>query len=138
MALILSTFLILTFGMLDLGLGVFRYHTISQAARHGARRAIVHGEMADRLSPWGPTMIDVPATANGVPIVGGATDGLQDMLVGCDLERTRIRVEWPAGSNAFDEPVRVTLTTPYEPLFSFVFADGEITLSASSTMSIAH
>jgi hypothetical protein len=139
MSIILGVFLVLTFGMLDLGVAVFRYHILSQAARHTARRAIVHGEMAGRLGPWGPTTIDVPATANGIPLVDGDNgDGVQPMLIGCDLSQTRIRAEWTGGSNAVDMPVRVTVTSPYQPIMLFIFPDAEITLSAVSTMDIAH
>ena len=138
MSLILGMFLVLTIGMLDLGIGVFRYHIVSQAARQGARRAIVHGEMANVLGQWGPSTIDVPATSNGIPIVDGPNDGIQPMLVGCDLDKTRIRVEWLGGSNALEESVRVTVTSEYKPIMLFIFPDVTIPLSASSTMQIAH
>ncbi len=139
MSIILMVFLVLTFGTLDLGIAVFRYHIVSQAARHGARRAIVHGEMADRLGVWGPVTMDVAASANGIPIVDGANnDGVQPMLVGCDLPHSRIRIEWLGGSSAPDESVRVTVTAPYRPFLLFIFPDVEVTLSATSTMIIAH
>lgn len=139
MSIILGVFLVLTFGMLDLGVAVFRYHILSQAARHAARRAIVHGDMANRLGTWGPTTIDVVATAAGIPIVDGANgDGVQPMLIGCDLSRTRIRAEWLGGSNEVDMPVRVTVTSPYQPIMLFIFPNAEITLSAVSEMDIAH
>jgi hypothetical protein len=137
-AFVLFVFLTITLGMLDLGLGVFRYHVISQAARQGARRAIVHGELATGLGVWGPTAIETTAGTAGVPIVDGADDGLQPMLVACNLDETTIRVTWPTGSNALEEPVEVTVSTTYTPLFSFIFSTGTLTLSASSTMPIAH
>jgi Flp pilus assembly protein TadG len=138
MAIVLLPFLVLTMGMLDLGVGIFRSHILAQAARHACRRAIVHGEQATALGSWGPTTIDVPATATGVPIVGDAAEGVQPMLVGCDLVQTRIVVEWLNGNNAFEEPVRVTITSPYTPVLLFIFPNGTIDLSASSTMPIAH
>ncbi len=143
MSIILMTFLVLTMGMLDMGIGVFRYHIVAQAARYGARRAIVHGDRATLLGIWGTAMIDVPANANGIPIVDGVDDegnpnGIAPMLVGCDLPQTRIRVEWLEGGNSFEQPVRVTVTSYYTPLFSFIFPDGTIELKASSTMVIAH
>ena len=144
MAIVLFWFLVLTMCMLDFGVGVFRYHILSQAARHGARRAIVHGELALPLGVWGPNTIDVPATANGIPIVGNGIvddeddhDGLQRKLRGCDLEQTRVKVEWLSGSNAVGEPVRVTVTSPYQPVL-FLNILQPIQLSASSRMTIAH
>ncbi len=138
MSIILLTFLVLTMGMLDMGIGVFRYHIVAQAARFGARRAIVHGDRATQLGSWGTAMIDVAASANGIPIVDGVDDGIAPMLVGCDLAQTRIRVEWLEGGNSFEQPVRVTLTSPYTPIFSFIFPIATIDLTATSTMGIAH
>lgn len=138
MSIILMTFLVLTMGMLDMGIGVFRYHIVAQAARFGARRAIVHGDRATQLGSWGTATIDVAANANGIPIVDGVDDGIAPMLVGCDLSQTRIRVEWLEGGNSFEQPVRVTLTSPYTPIFSFIFPIATIDLTASSTMGIAH
>ena len=141
MAIVLFWFLVLTMCMLDFGVAVFRYNVLSQAARHGARRAIVHGEMALPLGVWGPAAIDVPATANGIPIVGDGsandTDGLQRKLIGCDLDTTRIQVEWLSGSNAVGEPVRVTVTSPYQPVV-FLNILQPIQLRASSRMTVAH
>jgi hypothetical protein len=135
MSIILSVFLTLTFGMIDLGMGVYRYHILTNAACQGARRATVHGSQANVLGVWGPTTIDVPATANGIPIVDGGRDGLQNMLVGCSLPQTRIKVEWIDGSNAEGKRVRVTVTSPYRPFMPFLQA---VTLIAASTMQIAH
>ncbi len=54
-AIILPVFLTLILGMLDLSTGVFRHQLVSQAARQGVRRAIVHGKLAppqdDRMGP---------------------------------------------------------------------------------------
>ena len=56
-AIILPVFLLLIFGMIDVGMGVFRNNLLSEAARHGARQAIVHGAFAPTGwdgGPWGP------------------------------------------------------------------------------------
>jgi Flp pilus assembly protein TadG len=138
MSIILMTFLVLTMGMLDLGIGVFRYHIVAQAARYGARRAIVHGDKANQLGSWGTGAIDVVANANGIPIVDGADDGIAPMLVGCDLSQTQIQVQWLEGGNSYEQSVRVTVTSPYTPIFFFIFPNTTIDLTASSTMPIAH
>ena len=133
----LMLFLTLTMGTFDLGVGVFRSHILSQVARQGARRAAVHGERATGLGSWGPAQIDVTGNAAGVPIVDGP-DGIQGMLVGCDLAQTQIKVEWLDGDNKIDQKVKVTVTSPYQPVLSFIFGNDQSTLSASSTMRIAH
>lgn len=135
LAIVLSAFVVLTFGMLDLGIGVFRYHVLSNAARQAARRAIVHGAYATALGPWGPATIDVTADASGTPIIDGDGDGIQEMLVGCDLANTTVELEWIDASNAERKRVRATVTSPYRPFMFFLVP---VTLSASSTMPIAH
>jgi Flp pilus assembly protein TadG len=136
MAIVLGVFLTLTMGMLDLGIGVFRYHILANAARHGARQAIVHGAMASALGVWGPSTINVAANTSAVPIIDGA-NGLRPLLIGCNLAATQVRVEWPNG-NEVEDPVTVTVTSPYQPIMLFIFPNVPKTLSASSTMRIAH
>lgn len=132
MSVVLMVFLILTMGMLDLSIGVFRYNVIAQTARRAAREAIVHGELATALGSWGPAPVDVAASQARVP------EDIGVMLVGCDLDQTRVLIEWPAGSNGLEDPVRVTVSTTYTPIMLFVFNGDPINLSATSEMLIAH
>jgi hypothetical protein len=142
LAIILPVFIVLTFGILDLGVGMFRYHVLANAARQAARRAIVHGEHANAIiKPWGPPTINVLASDDGTPIVdghdvAGYPDGIQSLLVGCNLEETTIKLEWIDGSNALQKQVRATVTSPYTPLA--LLSLHTVTLQASSTMQIAH
>jgi hypothetical protein len=129
-------FLTLTFGMLDLGRGVFRYHILSNAARQAARRAIVHGDKATVLGTWGKATVNCTADDTGQAIVGSEEDGIQPMLVGCDLANTHITLQWIDGSNSAGSRLRATITSPYEPVMTFMLFP--ITLQASSTMQIAH
>jgi hypothetical protein len=136
-AIVLMVFLTLIFGMLDLGIAVLRYNTLSEAARQGARESIVHGKLAPAGwlgGPWGPAAIDVAASTTGVP----AVDAITPLLVGFNLDETRIRVEWPNGTNDLQQPVRVTVSSLYHPIMTFIFGNPAFNLSASSTMPIAH
>lgn len=136
-ALVLPVFLILVLGMIDLGIGVFRQGTLSQAARQGARKAAVHGKQAPSGwdgGPWGVAAIDQPLTATGVPVV----DAVKPMLASCPAADTRVLVEWPQGTNATGSSVRVTVTSDYTPLITFIFGNPRITLRATSTMLISH
>src|SRR5262245_33329594 len=63
-AFILIPLLILTVGLLDFAVGIYRYHILSEAARQLARNAIVHGQFADRLGQWGPTTYTGAADAS--------------------------------------------------------------------------
>ena len=54
-ALVLNIYMLLILGTCDLGIAVHRNNTLSQAARHGARQASVHGALAaPSMAAWGP------------------------------------------------------------------------------------
>ena len=136
MAIVTLIFLALVIGLIDVGVGVFRYHLLSEVARHGARQVIVHGEYAPsdwKGGTWGPTEIDATASDTGIPII----DALQPRLVGCDLAKTTIKVTWLEGDTKVGQRVRVTVSAPYQP-FTTLVVGRTIQLSASSTMLIAH
>ncbi|NQV28384.1 MAG: pilus assembly protein [Rhodopirellula sp.] len=130
-AIVLSVFLLLILGTLDLGIATYRYNTLSQAARQGARQAIVHGKLAPpAMTAWGP------ATYTGTAGDGSVyAQAVSPMLVGFTLSNVTIKVEWPDGGNTLQQRVRYTVTTPYQPAFFF---GSTSTLSAVSTMPIAH
>jgi hypothetical protein len=136
-AVVLLAFLIFVFGLLDLSLALLRTNLLSEASRRGARQAIIHGQMAPtgwNGGPWGPTTINVSANTSGIPIV----DEIQPLLVGMDLSKTTIKVEWIDGGNAVGQRVRATISGSYQPMITFIFGKPSIPLSASSTMPIAH
>jgi Flp pilus assembly protein TadG len=122
-------------GTLDLGIGIFRYHVVSEAARQGARQAIVHGSLAPpQAAQWGPTTVTSPASASGVPLV----DAVSPLLVGFDLTQTQVTGEWIDGASDPGKRVRVTVSTPYRPMITFVFGNPSYTLTGSSTMPVTH
>jgi hypothetical protein len=141
-ALVLPVFLTLVVGMLDLGVGVFRFNTLSNASRHGARQAIVHGEHV--LPGWNggrwrpgtgssPNVIDEVSTAS-VP----AVDAVRPLLVNCPAAQTRVRYDWLDSNDEVGSRVRCTVTSQYQPLLTVVFGGSVIPLTSSSTMPIAH
>lgn len=145
MAIVLLTFLTFVLGMLDLALGVARYNSLAHAARQGARQAIVHGSMANRLGAWGPAAAGPFALGASPPsIVLPSTDArdiaafIQPTLVHFNPAEVTVAVSWPDGGNQFGQPVRVTLSAPFRPMMTFIFGNPTITLTAESTMIIAH
>src|SRR5436190_5226329 len=100
-AIVLPVFFTMLFGMFDLSIALLRNELLSEAARTGARAAITHGVLAQNNygTTWGPTTINVYANASGTPIV----DLLSPLLVGFDLTKTQIKVEWPDGGNAVQQ-----------------------------------
>ena len=136
-AIVVPVFLMLVLGVIDLSIGVLRQETLSHAAREAARHAVVHGQLCPagwNGGPWGTATIDQPMTASGTP----AVDLVKPALVTCPEADTRVRVEWPAGSNRPGSPVRVTVTSVYTPIVTWIFGNPTITLTASSTMPVCH
>ena len=54
-AIVLTSLIVILFGMLDLALLVLESNTLAEAARRLCRQAVVHGQMAaPRMTTWGP------------------------------------------------------------------------------------
>jgi Flp pilus assembly protein TadG len=136
-ALVFTAFMMLIVGSIDLGVAVFRYHVLSDAARIGVRKAIVHGSNASSSwngGPWGTTTYG-PKAANDSDVKAQA---IAPYLVGMDTSKVNVTISWPDGSNAPEKKVTVTLSTTWTPILGFIFGSPTYTLSASSTMLIAH
>jgi Flp pilus assembly protein TadG len=132
MAITVTVFLSLMLGALDLGIAVFRLHVVTQAARQGARQAIVHGKMAP--SVWGPSTYG-PVAANSADPKAQA---IAPCLTGMDLSAVQVTYQWPDNDNAIEKRVQVTVTTTWTPILAFIFGTSSTTISGSSTMLIAH
>lgn len=133
-AVVLLVIVTLSLGMFDLGMGVFRNNICSQAARQGARLAIVHGKLAPpQLLEWGPsTYTGTGSSGDAIPTA------IRPYLAGLDPAQVTIQVEWLDATTEFEGRVRVTVSTPYQPFLTFVFGNNSYTVSGSSTMRIAH
>jgi hypothetical protein len=132
-----SALVTLMLGMVDLAVGVFRTHMISEAARQGARQAIVHGANAASpnglLGSWGPTAVTLTGTSTDPKVTG-----LQPYLAGLDLSQVTIQYQWPDGDNQLESRVQVTVTTTWSPILTSLFGASAYTLRASATLPIAH
>ena len=141
MAIVLIVFITLVLGMLDLGIAVFRKHLLAQAARQGVRQAIVHGKDANafgaNMGVWGPAAWSGTADNSvGHPVVSV----IQPMLAGMDPSTVAVQIEWLDGGNnvMVDDRVRVSVSTDYQPMMTFIFGNPTFPLQATSTMHIAH
>lgn len=133
-AIVLTVFLVLVLGTLDLGLATYQYNTLSQAARQGARQAAVHGALAtSSMTTWGPTTYTGTAGDGSV-----YAQAVSSMLVGFTLSKVTIKVEWIDGGTAVQQRVRYTVSTTYTPTISSYFSSASYSMSAASTMPIAH
>jgi Flp pilus assembly protein TadG len=131
---VLSVFLVILFGMFDLGVAVMRQNTLSEAVRLLARTTIVHGQLSNgHAGAWGPATIS--GTASGS---SGPAAAVQPMLVGMDPSTVGMTVQWLDGDNQPGHRIQATLTYQYTPLVPFILGTSPINLSATSTMRIAH
>jgi Flp pilus assembly protein TadG len=123
LAITLPVVLVLLLGVIDFSLAIYAYGTVSEAARCGARYAIVHGSLAS--SPVGPTAND--STVQTV---------VQNNAAG--LTGVQVTSSWPNGSNDAPSPVTVTATCSC-PLFVGRFIGiNSVTVSGTTTMLITH
>src|SRR4051812_13670270 len=116
----------LMLGMVDMGVGIFRMHILSEAARQGARQAAVHGAQAVVLGSWGPTTAGPLAGNSGNSKVAG----MLPYLTGLDLSTVNVTFEWPDNNNNVESRVRVTVTTTWSPMLTSLFGTSAYTLTA--------
>jgi TadE-like protein len=133
----IPVFLTLVFAMVDAGVGVYRQHAITQAARQGARQAMVHGKLALagwNGGPWGPGTFG-PTAANSTDPKAQAVG---NYLAGIDKSQVQVQMDWLDGANDAEKRVRVTVTAHWTPMLVRLFGGTQRTMTAVSTMPIAH
>jgi Flp pilus assembly protein TadG len=133
-AIVLSAFFIILFGMLDLGLAVLDYNTLTEATRRLCRQAIVHGQLASpQMTPWGPTT--VTGTASDGTAYGQA---LSAELATFTLNEVHYAITWPDGANSYDSRVQVTVTYNYQPMMPLILGTSNILLQTATMMHVQH
>lgn len=123
-SLISFMFIILLLSVVEMGRMILVYTTVANAARAGARYAIVHG--ADQtVSPSGPGS---PCTCTQVQTVvqNFASAGLVNTSL------LTITVNYPDGTNIPGSRVSVTVSYPYDPLVSYFTSLLSDSLSSTS------
>jgi Flp pilus assembly protein TadG len=124
-SLIAFTFVMLLLGVVEMGRMVLVYTTIANAARVGARYAIVHG--GERTG----TGVDAPSGP-------GSTTQVQTVVAdfaGAGLVNTAnviTVVTYPDATNVAGSRVAVTVTYPFDPLIPFFQSLLGRTLSSTS------
>jgi len=133
-AVVIGVFLVILYGMLDLGLAVLQQNTLSEEARRLARAAIVHGSKASpKSTTWGPGTIS--GSASGSSEAAGV---VSPVLIAMDPSSVQFTLEWLDGDNQPDQRVRATLTYKHVPMIPFILGTAPLNLSATSTMRVAH
>jgi Flp pilus assembly protein TadG len=120
-------FVVVLLGVVDMGRMVLVYTTLAQAARAGARYAIVHGADRTGAGPNGPSG---PA-ANPIQVVTvvknfASAGPLNPAGLGTPA------VFYVDGTNTVGSKVRVTVTYTYDPLVSYYNSLLNVTMSSTS------
>jgi Flp pilus assembly protein TadG len=112
-SLVCFMFIIMLLGVVEMGRMVLVYTTVANAARAGARYAIVHGVNRTGTGVNGPSG---PGAGNATQVqtvvMNFASAGL------LNTSNLTITVDYPAGNSA-GSTVDVTVTYPYDPLVSY-------------------
>lgn len=131
--------LLLVFGIFEFGRVMYMYHTVSNAARLGARWAIVRGSGCSLLDHCNATSSDIQSWVQSqVPVIDSNTLGVTaawstastDPSVDCSVTD-------PTGNNSQGHLVCVTVSYPFNFAIPFVGRTG-LTISSTSKMVIAN
>lgn len=118
-ALVLPIFLLLTFGVIEMGWLLYNNHTLSNATREGARYAMVNGERSENSSAISGVHAIVTDHASGLS--GSVTTEVTPSTIG--------------------EPgTQVTVASYYEyqPVVGVIVGVGSFTLSSESTVIVQY
>jgi hypothetical protein len=157
-ALVVPLLLLLTFALVDFARGIFIYSVISNAAREGARYAIVHGNqgatpvgvtpviLPDNPPQTGPGTTDPNGIINVVPKTRELAFGLDQsaLAVGvCWGDGCSIPPDCSTGTNTAlgaipDVPVTVRTCYAFQPITASFLRLGALRLSAEATLPVTH
>jgi Flp pilus assembly protein TadG len=126
LAMVLPIVLVFLFGTLDFAQVMYAYGTVSEAARVGARYAMVHGY--NSAAPVGPTANDATVAST-----------VQTAALALNASQLTITSSWGAGDNAAGSPVTVTASYKvYLSVAGLVGLGSSVTVSGTTTMLITH
>lgn len=152
-ALIAPLFFFLLFSIIEFGRAVYYIQMLNNAAREGARYAIVHG--AESQAPSGPFPASKgttnPTDPNGDRVVA-ATKAAAIAIIDATANDFRVDVRWCAndgnvadcpgalgdGDNGRNQTVKVTVTYTFQPLIAGVVPLPTFTMTGGSTLVINH
>ena len=106
---------ILTLAVCEMGRMVMVYATVANAARVGARYAVVHG--SSRSAGSGASNASGPSN-NPAQVLSVVTNFASAGIL--TTSRLVITVTYPGSSNAPGQLVDVTVSYPYDPLTTFL------------------
>ena len=130
-ALVLPIFAILFFGVIDLGMGIYKWNGTSQAAREIARAASVH----PCVDPNACSLGDSPEVLAVIATQKQLIPGLQNPTFRC-VRPDGSLISGSGDGCAPGYSVRVTIIAPYNPVLPLLGFTGPWNLQSSSTIKI--
>lgn len=123
-------------GILDFGLGIYQYNTVSYMAREGARFGVVLKSAGE----W-DTMGNKPAVYNSVGTYAGSSTivgRIASQAGALDPSNLRVTIAAPNGTvNSLNLPLSVRVDYPFNPVLArWLGIASTIDLSAEATMRI--
>ena len=125
LAVILPVVLMLLLGTADLGIAVYFYNSLSEAARAGTRYAAVHGSNSQQA---------VGPSANDATV----EDRVRRNVPGISSADLTVTSSWPDGNNAPGSRVIVTTDLNYKLAVTGLLGFKSVRLTSASTMYIVH
>ena len=125
-------FILVLMGVIEMGRMALVYTAVANAARAGARYAIVHGSSRSGTGVNGPSGPTCPCTQVNTVVQNFASTGILNQ------SNLTINVTYANSSNDPGSTVTVRVSYPYDPLVTyFTAALGSTTLSSTSQGVIA-
>lgn len=148
-ALVFPVLAVLIFGIIDFGRAIFIYSVVQDAAREGARYAIVHGSQSqsiDGLCASGPGASCDPSGANVAARSRQYSYGLDPSQLttgacwgfGCTVSSDCTSATNTAATNAPLIPVTVASCYGFNTIIGSLLPIGRIPLRAQATLVINH
>lgn len=125
MAFVIPVLLVLLIGIIDFAMVIYAYGTVSEAARCGARYAMVHGSVSS--SPVGPTADNTTVR-----------DVVRTNALALDTSRLTVTSSWANTRNDVGSNVTVTATYDCPIIIGQLIGTGGINVSGTTTMTITH
>lgn len=130
-ALISLLFFTMFFGIVEMGWFLFNYHEVNNAAREGARYAVVHGTMSQGITdPVAAAAYRIDATKLKAAVLSKVNLANADSLT-VTADPVDLDKGLQPGSS-----VKVTVRYHYRPLVGFILGAPSISLAGKSTMII--
>ena len=152
-ALVIPLILLLVFGALDIGRAVWALDSSANAAREGARYAIVHGGSPSNTCPVGPpgAQSAVPASSPACPHPSPSKDAIRDAARRAAVAaggNVTVQVcygvscagdtDTPVATNDRGTPVTVHIESHIDLVATTLLGLGPITVEGTSTMLVNH